>query len=50
MTTQECRDYEEFLESARREEAKKNETLLRGIREADRRRRMMDLDPWAKKW
>jgi hypothetical protein len=50
MTTQECRDYEDFLERARKEEERQNEALVKGIKEADRKRRMMDLDPWARKW
>lgn len=54
LTTQESKDYEEFLERARKEEEKKAEELqkelLRGVREADRRRRMMDLDGWARRF
>lgn len=49
MNSQECRDYEVFLENARKEEEKKEKALEKAIRDADKRRRMMDMDPWAKR-
>lgn len=47
---EETNDYALFLASARREEEMRAAMLERAIREADRRRREMDMDPWAKRW
>jgi len=40
-------DYELFLEKARREEEKKERSLLRAMQEAERKRRTGNMDPWA---
>lgn len=45
----EGRDYRLFLEKARLEEKKKQDAVLKAIEEADRRRRTMNMDPWARK-
>jgi len=49
MNSQECRDYEEFLEKARKEDEKREQLLQKAIRDADKKRRTMNMDPWAKR-
>lgn len=53
MSTEESRDYEEFLEKARleeeREEERKKEALRIAIKDADRRRRNAGMDPWSRR-
>jgi hypothetical protein len=43
----EARDYELFLEKARKDAEKAEKMKLREIKEADRRRREVNLSPWA---
>jgi len=49
LNSQECRDYEEFLEKARKEEERKEKALLRAMQEAERRRRDANMDPWTRR-
>jgi hypothetical protein len=43
----EARDYELFLEKAREDAEKAEKMKLREIKEAERRRREVNLSPWA---
>lgn len=43
------RDFQLFMEKARKEEKRKHDAILAAIAEADRRRRTMSMDPWSKK-
>jgi hypothetical protein len=43
----EARDYELFLEKARKDVEKAEKMKLREIKEAERRRREVNLSPWA---
>jgi hypothetical protein len=43
----EARDYELFLEKAKKDEEKAEKAKLREIREAERRRKEFNLSPWA---
>jgi hypothetical protein len=43
----EARDYELFLEKARKDAEKAEKMKLREIKEAERRRREVNLSPWA---
>jgi hypothetical protein len=43
----EARDYELFLEKARKDAEKAEEMKLREIKEAERRRREVNLSPWG---
>jgi len=38
-----------FLEKARKDEEKAEKLKLRAIKEAERRRRVFNMDPWASK-
>jgi len=49
MDSQESRDYEIFLEKARKEEEKKEKALLKAAKEAEKRRRDCNMDPWTRR-
>jgi len=50
VTSQESRDYEMFLENARKEEERKKKAFERLVKEAERKRKNCNMDPWVNKW
>jgi hypothetical protein len=49
-TRETSKDYEAFLENAKREAELKDREMLRMAKEAERRRREFNMDPWASRW
>jgi len=47
ITGETSEDYETFLENARKEAEKKEKAILKMAKEAERRRREFNMDPWA---
>jgi len=50
VTSQESQDYEIFLENARKEEERKKKAFERLVKEAERKRKNCNMDPWVNKW
>ena len=50
FTREKSHDYEVFLENARNEAKLKEKEMLKAAKEAERRRKEFNMDPWASRW
>lgn len=50
ITRETSQDYEAFLENAKKEAEAKERAMLKLAKEAERRRKEFNMDPWASRW
>jgi hypothetical protein len=50
ITRERSRDYEAFLETAKKEADTKEKDILKLAKEAERRRKEFSMDPWTSRW